>query len=70
MPDLIPKWNQAHRRYVDQDLADWQKQFDALNSDRPRVVRCEVKPLRDEGRAEVLAEVGSRFAFPHCGIGD
>lgn len=31
-PDLIPKWNAAHRRYVDRDMADWQQQFDALNS--------------------------------------
>ena len=34
MPDLIPKWTAAHRRYVNQDLADWQKQFDSLNSRR------------------------------------
>ena len=30
-PDIIPKWNAAHRRYVDRNLADWQEQFDALN---------------------------------------
>jgi hypothetical protein len=30
-PDIMPKWNAAHRRYVDRSLADWQEQFDALN---------------------------------------
>lgn len=33
-PDIIPKWNAGHRRYVDRDLADWQEQFDALDSGR------------------------------------
>ncbi len=33
-PDIMPKWNAAHRRYVDRDLADWQEQFDALNRRR------------------------------------
>lgn len=33
-PDIMPKWNAAHRRYVDRDLADWQEQFDSLNSRR------------------------------------
>lgn len=31
-PDIVPKWNAAHRRYVNRDLADWQEQFEALNS--------------------------------------
>lgn len=30
--DIWPKWTPAHRRYVDEELALWQKQFDALNS--------------------------------------
>jgi hypothetical protein len=33
-PDIWPKWTPAHRRYVDQELALWQEQFDALNSRR------------------------------------
>jgi hypothetical protein len=33
-PDVMPKWNASHRRYADRDLADWQEQFDALNSRR------------------------------------
>ena len=32
--DIWPKWTPAHRRYVDQELALWQEQFDALNSRR------------------------------------
>ncbi|MCO4261443.1 hypothetical protein NG697_00520 [Pseudarthrobacter sp. MDT3-26] len=31
-PDIWPKWTPAHRRYVDEELALWQEQFDALNS--------------------------------------
>lgn len=30
--DIWPKWTPAHRRYVDEELALWQEQFDALNS--------------------------------------
>jgi hypothetical protein len=30
--DIWPKWTPAYRRYVDQELALWQEQFDALNS--------------------------------------
>ena len=30
-PEIWPKWNAAHRRYVDRDLSAWQEQFDALN---------------------------------------
>ncbi|MDR7161366.1 hypothetical protein [Arthrobacter sp. BE255] len=30
--DIMPKWTPAHRRYVDRDRADWQEQFDTLNS--------------------------------------
>lgn len=33
-PDIMPKWNAAHRRYVDRAMADWQEQFDALNRRR------------------------------------
>ncbi|MFJ6077060.1 hypothetical protein ACIQC0_01995 [Pseudarthrobacter sp. NPDC092419] len=29
--DIMPKWNTAHRRDVDRDLAEWQAQFDALD---------------------------------------
>ena len=32
--EIWPKWTPAHRRYVDQELALWQEQFDALNSRR------------------------------------
>ena len=32
--DIWPKSTPAHRRYVDQELALWQEQFDALNSRR------------------------------------
>ena len=30
--DIMPKWTPAHRRYVARDRADWQEQFDALDS--------------------------------------
>jgi hypothetical protein len=30
--EIWPKWTPAHRRYVDEELALWQEQFDALNS--------------------------------------
>lgn len=30
--DIWPKWTPAHRRYVDEELALWQEQFDALSS--------------------------------------
>jgi hypothetical protein len=33
-PEIWPKWTPAHRRYVDEELALWQEQFDALNSRR------------------------------------
>ena len=29
---IWPKWTPAHRRYVEEELALWQEQFDALNS--------------------------------------
>jgi hypothetical protein len=32
--EIWPKWTAAHRRYVDEELALWQEQFDALTSDR------------------------------------
>ncbi|WP_181365116.1 hypothetical protein [Arthrobacter sp. HMWF013] len=32
--DIWPKWTPAHRRYVDEELALWQEQFDALSSRR------------------------------------
>lgn len=32
--DIWPKWTPAHRRYVDEELALWQEQFDALNSSK------------------------------------
>lgn len=30
--DIWPKWTPAHRRYVDEELALWQEQFDNLSS--------------------------------------
>jgi hypothetical protein len=30
--DIWPKWTPAHRRYVHEELALWQEQFDALSS--------------------------------------
>lgn len=30
--DIWPKWAPSRRRYVDDELARWQEQFDALNS--------------------------------------
>jgi hypothetical protein len=30
--EIWPKWTPAHRRYVDEELALWQQQFDALSS--------------------------------------
>ena len=33
-PDIWPKWTPAHRRYVDEELALWQEQFDALNASK------------------------------------
>lgn len=36
--DIWPKWTPAHRRYVDEELALWQKQFDALNSRKRGIV--------------------------------
>lgn len=32
--DIWPKWTPAHRRYVDEELALWQEQFDALSSSK------------------------------------
>jgi hypothetical protein len=32
--DIWPKWTPAHRRYVDEELALWQEQFDALSARR------------------------------------
>lgn len=39
--EIWPKWTPAHRRYVDEELALWQEQFDALLSDRQARLRID-----------------------------